>query len=272
MLALSACSAAMDESARSPLPEGITAVLVQLRSDVAARQAQVEVHNAGDTSIRIGDVTVADPRLDGVASRVLDRESTLGPGGTVDFRIQLPEMACDVTEGTPSVRLTFVGQGADEVREGALPDALDVLGPMHERECRAQALAEAADVSIVSFTPSESGSPADLTLEIAPTGEDSARIVGVHDTNLLTFAGTQPVGYPIDIAVASGDTETTIVHLPLVPLRCDPHAVQEDKRGTVFTFDVEVEGEPGTVEIAAVEDVRGRILTWVANWCGFGPG
>ena len=45
---------------------------------------------------------------------------------------------------------------------------------MHERECRAQALAKAANVSIASFTPSESGSPADLALEIAPTGEGSA--------------------------------------------------------------------------------------------------
>ena len=80
------------------------------------------------------------------------------------------------------------------------------------------------------------------------------------------------MGFPIDVTIAPGDTQATTVHLPLVPLRCDPHAVQEDKRGTVFTFDVEIEGEPGTVEIASSEELRGRILTWVADWCGFGSG
>ena len=64
----------------------------------------------------------------------------------------------------------------------------------------------------------------------------------------------------------------TTVHLPLVPLRCDPHAVQEDKRGTVFNVEVELDGEPGLVQVAATEDMRGRILTWVADWCGFGEG
>ena len=107
-------------------------------------------------------------------------------------------------------------------------------------------------------------------LEIAATGKAAARIVDVQDTNLLTFAGTQPVGFAIEADVAEGDTAITTVHLPLVPLRCDPHAVQEDKRGTVFTLDVDLAGKPGTVELAASEDMRGRILTWVADWCGFG--
>jgi hypothetical protein len=57
-----------------------------------------------------------------------------------------------------------------------------------------------------------------------------------------------------------------------VPLRCDPHAVQEDKRGTIFTLEVELDGVPGEIELAASEDMRGSILTWVSNWCGFGSG
>ena len=58
--------------------------------------------------------------------------------------------------------------------------------------------------------------------------------------------------YPIAAQVREGDTEPIEVDLPLVPLRCDPHAVQEDKRGTVFTLDVEVDGRTGRqIEIAA---------------------
>lgn len=62
------------------------------------------------------------------------------------------------------------------------------------------------------------------------------------------------------------------VEVPLVPLRCDPHAVMEDKRGTVFNLGVQVDGAVGVVEVAASERLRGDILRWVSDWCGFGPG
>ena len=46
--------------------------------------------------------------------------------------------------------------------------------------------------------------------------------------------------------------------------------MQEDKRGTIFDLEVEIDGEPGEIELAASEELRGRMLTWVADWCGFG--
>jgi hypothetical protein len=267
---LTGCAVDMGERPPPPLPDHVSVAFVQLRSDVAARQAQVEVRNGTREPIEIGDVRVTDPRFADAATRLLERTTTISAGDTVDIRIQLPEMACASAEGQSTVHLTFLGGTAPEVREGPLRDHLDVIAGLHERECRSQALARAADVSIASFSPSAPGSPADLVLQIAPTGDAAARILDVQDTNLLTFAGTQPVGFSIDAEVAVGDSAVTTVHLPLVPLRCDPHAVQEDKRGTVFTLDVEIAGRPGTVELAASEDLRGRILTWVANWCGFG--
>jgi hypothetical protein len=36
--------------------------------------------------------------------------------------------------------------------------------------------------------------------------------------------------------------------------------------------EIELDGEPGLVQIAADEDMRGRILTWVAQWCEFDKG
>jgi hypothetical protein len=269
-LLLSACSAAVSQTAPSPLPDGVDVGFVQLRSDVAARQAQVEVRNGTGTPIEIGDVTVTDPRFADAATRLLDRTTVLAPGDTVDIRIQLPKMACSAADGSSTVQLELLGGESPGVRQASLPDELDVIAGLHERECRAEALAHAAAVSIVSFSPSSAGSPADLVLEIAPTGRAGGRIIDVQDTNLLTFAGTQPVGFAIAVDVAQGDIATKTLHLPLVPLRCDPHAVQEDKRGTVFTLDVELDGRPGTVELAASEEMRGHILTWVADWCGFG--
>ena len=125
---------------------------------------------------------------------------------------------------------------------------------------------------IASFEPSPAGVPADLALLIEPTGAGGATISAIQTTNLLAFTTATGGRFPIDLTLSPGETTPTTVHLPLVPLRCDPHAVQEDKRGTVFNVEVVLDGEPGLVQVAATEDMRGRILTWVANWCGFGEG
>ena len=270
--ALSACAVDMGDKAPPPLPDDVTAVLVQLRSDVAARQAQVEVHNGTDQPLHIADVTVSDPRLAESASRVLDRESTVPPGGTVDIRIQLPAMACDVTTGSLTVQLTFVGRGAPEVRQGPLPDKLDVLSPIHEQECRAQALGRAAALSIASFAPSPAGRSgrSDARDRADGRGRRSDRRHPVHEP--AVFRATTWAVISRSTSRSRKTTRPRPSMLPLVPFRCDPHAVQEDKRGTVFDLDVEVAGDPGVVQLAASEDMRGDILTWVAEWCGFGPG
>ena len=101
------------------------------------------------------------------------------------------------------------------------------------------------------------------------------RIVGVERTNLIGFAAlpAEDEVYPVDVSVdtaAGAPAPPVAVELPIVPSRCDPHAVQEDKRGTIFPVRVEADGERGEVELFAGEELRGRILSWVAGWCGFG--
>ena len=164
--------------------------------------------------------------------------------------------------------------GGDPVEVTApLPDPVGFMAPLHERECRAALLAKAADLAFTGFTPSAAGAPATLELTVRPTGAGAAVIRGIQTTNLLTFgqaAGDTADTYPLDLEVTAADTAPVVVSLPLVPLRCDPHAVQEDKRGTIFTIAVELDGAPGEIELAAPEDLRGKILTWVGAWCGFG--
>lgn len=267
------------------LPAGVDASLIQLRSDVAAREAQVRVHNGNDEPVTITRLRVDDPRFARAAARALPHTTTVGPGATVDIRIQLPPMACEgdltqlgpsptVTSAAPTVTMHYsLGESA-AVAVSPLAEPTPFIAAMHERECRARALGAAAGVTLSSFTPSEPGVPADLALTIAPTGKGAARIVGIETTNLLTFdagAGTTAEVFDIGVDVAEGDTESTVVHLPLVPLRCDAHAVQEDKRGTIFTVIVDLDGDgAGEIELAASEDMRGEILTWVGKWCGFG--
>ncbi|WP_243075356.1 hypothetical protein [Microbacterium sp. SS28] len=257
-----------DDPGPGPLPDGVSVQFVQLRSDVASRQGQVRVHNGADEAIQVGDVVMKDDGFPAGSRRVNEgRTSTIAPGRTVDIRVQLAPADCDASQGDTRVWLDVhsVAGGA----AASLPDPLDVLGPLHDRECRAEQVADAVALSFSSFIPSPPGEPAALTLTLEPTGDAAARIDSIHSTNLLTWAGDATI-HPLEIAVAAGDATPVELTLPLVPLRCDPHAVQEDKRGTVFTLDVEVGGEPGTIELPASEEMRGAILTWVAGWCGFG--
>jgi hypothetical protein len=289
MLALvTACSAAPASAPSTPtLPDGVSVAIVQLRGDVALRQAQVQVTNGSDEAVVVAGVAVEDPRFEGPATRVVDRVSTIPAGGRVDIKVQLPPVACPqgddpLADAAPEVVLELggaIGDGgsAASVRTPA-DDPLGFIAPLHERECRAKALADAATLAFTDFSPSPAGEPATLELTVTPSGAGRATIVAVQATNLLDFGPASVDGaFPLDIvidedmAIDSG-TEPLVIELPIVPFRCDPHAVQEDKRGTIFDVRLELDGEPGEIELFVGDELRGRILTWVAQWCDFGGG
>ncbi|WP_204259997.1 hypothetical protein [Microbacterium sp. B35-30] len=258
----------------STLPEGVTVELAQLRADVAPRQAQVRVANGSDIALKVRGVRVDDPRFEGSATRVIpDRASTIPPGGLVDIRVQLPPVDCTAPDdGEAEVVLEIVGESSSAEVTVPAPDALGFLAPLHARECLQERMSDAATLAFTGFQPSAPGEPAALELTVTPAGAGEATVVGLERTNLLEFAGSSAQGelYPLDLHVAATDTEPVVVQIPLLPFRCDPHAVLEDKRGTIFDVRVEHEGESGEFTLFVGDDLRGRILTWVGDWCGFG--
>lgn len=253
------------------MPDGLSVSLVQLRSDVADRQAQVQIRNDGDEPVSVTAVAVAAPGWAGVAERVVDRVTTVAPGRRVDVRVQLPAMDCaaaDAASAVVTLGLERDGVGSEAVAD--IPDPLGFLPELHARECLGEALAEVAVVTVSAFTPSAPGGTGALTLAIAPTGSGSALLHAVDSTPLLMYAAGVPAApFPLGIDIHP-DSPATTVDIPLVPQRCDPHVVQEDKRGTIFTVDVTVGAVAGEVDLPAPPDMKARMLTWVADWCGFG--
>lgn len=248
-------------SAEPPaLPDGVTVSLVQLRSDVADRQAQVRVRNGTDAEILLGGVTFHDPRWSGPAGRVVDRTSTLAPGARVDVRVQLGEVDCAAgDEGDPTVELFYESEGRAGSARVVAAEEFPFLAALHRRECTEARARAALDIGFGGFEPSVPGVPAALVVEVAASRADAGVAVrGIRETNLLTFDGRDR--YPLTLGA------TTV---PLVPARCDAHAVQEDKRGTVFGVVVEIDGTEASFDLAADPDLRGRLLTWVADWCGY---
>jgi hypothetical protein len=281
---VTACSAPPAPAPSTPiLPDGVSVAIVQLRGDVALRQAQVQVTNGSDEAVVVAGVAVEDPRFDGPATRVVDRVSTIRAGGRVDIKVQLPPVACPEGDDPPADAALEVVLEVGDATGGAesttsvrtvADDPLAFIAPLYERECRAQALSDAATLAFTDFAPSPAGEPAALELTVTPSGAGRATIVAVQATNLLDFGPASVDGaFPLDIVVdEDGGTEPLVIALPIVPFRCDPHAVQEDKRGTIFDIRLDLDGEPGEIELFVGDELRGRILTWVAEWCDFGGG
>lgn len=255
-------------STPAALPDGVEVELFQLRSDVADRGAQLRVINGSDDDLVITGLTVHDDWFDGPAIR--ERTSTIPAGRTVDLRFALPESACDDAPDAAgrTSRVTLDLEGDREVTV-ELADPLGFTALLHQKECLRHDLARVATLEWTSFTAAEAPLPAQLQLTVTPTGAaGAARVLEVQTTNLVQFA-EQPTPFAVDLDIAP---RTVTVSVPLIPLRCDPHVVMEDKRGTVFNVAVQVAQASGVVEVAASEAMRGEILRWVADWCGFGPG
>lgn len=95
-----------------------------------------------------------------------------------------------------------------------------------------------------------------------------AREVQIHVDNDPTATpsfATSP--YPLGVTLTPSSVAERAITIPIVPARCDPRAVQEDKRGTVFTLEIGLDGERQTIELYGGDDMRGDILAWVSEWC-----
>jgi hypothetical protein len=258
-LVLSGCAG----SAPAPIPTrtagaagSVQVWLHQERADEPRRTARIRVVNGSEAALDIAGVRLSDDRLDAVITAEGVRLPT---EESVDLAADLPPVSCDDGDARRSWELALAD---GTVLRGDLVDSLGFLDRLHDRECLALAVAASVRLTWREAELPASGT-AVLPLEITPTGAGEAvRVLAVQSTPLLQFGAGVTV-----LTIPDGARR---VDVPLVPQRCDPHVVQEDKRGTVFTVEVEVDGSRGTIELPVSEDERGRILSWVAERCDFG--
>ena len=266
-LAMTACAPA--EPSPGALPAGVSVELIQLRSDVVDRTAQLRLRNDGDTDLSVTHLALTDARF--TTPIVRDKLSRVPAGRTLDMRIELPPVVCDGDDAAAatSLELGYEVEGRDMVAKASVPDSLAFIPLLHEKECLRERLAEVAVLSWGAFEASDAPAPASLTLDIAPSGgAGEARIETVETTNLLMFdaAGAAPFAVGLDVLAAATPGQ---LRVPLVPLRCDPHAVMEDKRGTIMPFSITLaDGTSGTVFIPASPEVKAALLDFVGVACG----
>ncbi|CAN5567658.1 hypothetical protein BH09ACT4_BH09ACT4_20560 [soil metagenome] len=268
---LTACTAPTS----TEVPDGVHISLFQPRPDVPKNRIAIEVHNDGADPVTITSATLDSSYFTEGFVWGPGRTATVLPGYAVDLRVNIPAEA-DCSDRPAAHTVTF-GWSVDD-RSGTASvtpdDPFHMLDLLHDAACLIVSINAVASITAVSLTaPAHLPAPADLILAIAPTGADgNVTIDSVHSTTLLNPAGPDGIGVAeLDVAIAIDANSLPELHIPIVPNRCDAHALAEDKVGTRIPLYVTApDGTTGRLVLAASDELRGQMYAFYSAYCGLG--
>ncbi|MFW6775403.1 hypothetical protein ACOACO_14040 [Nocardioides sp. CPCC 205120] len=252
----------------APLPAGLTAVVDQARSARVGREVFVRLLNDTGRRVRVTHAEITSPRFAPVTwtgERSFVNEA--------DLAFALPPAGCG-TGAEVGVRLTYdVDGGAPRVSTTTAHDRYGAFALLLDRDCAAGLLAAAADVSVgpPRVVGTGRGSVLELPVRVAPTGGGSDLVLGGFErTVLLAHASGSAAAGEVAVPLGAGDPPVDLL-LRLVPARCDPHAVAEDKVGTLFATRLAGTGVPDVAPYLPLDDTtRGALRCFVGTHCGWG--
>jgi hypothetical protein len=258
-LALTGCTTAVVDNPA----DGVTVQLAQFRSDVTDRRVQLRVVNDGDQDITIGAASLDSDGLS-EAARWSGDSARVAVGMARDLPVILPAPDCDDLGAAVTVALSL--ESPEPMTMHVTPtDELDVLASVLRQDCFDLTVAER-----VTITPAEAIRTeirdgelvALLDIRFEPT--EPVVLLDVRGTNLL-YPTSGASAWPFDTEL----TDARTITLDIVPTRCDPHAVAEDKRGTLFPVDLDLGDGPGLMYVPVSDEVRGQLYDFVAAHCGW---
>lgn len=299
VVAVSACGSAgepPDAPSRTPsapattatVPDDVTSSLrVEVRQDrtqYAEGTAKLHVTNGSAATLTLLSGSMGADGFGPSGPDGAQQPATLRPGAARDVRITLGDVDCasappasgtpgDDGEGTVPVRVTVaLGEAAASgpPREVALTatDPHGRLAAVHTQECARRLVASGASLSVLPDLATERrGGELVLLLRVrvepVPGGPRVAveRITG---TTLMAPADGSEA-WTGDAVEPDGAGD---VVLDVVPQRCDPHAVAEDKRGTFTPVLTTVDGvaQP-PVYLPLPEEARAAFFDYVSAAC-----
>ena len=284
-LVIGACAPALPED----VADGLTVELRQDRSQYADRTAALKVTNGSERTVTLLGASLAVQGFGASSPDGEPRARTLAPGAGRDVRLRLGDVDCAADAPAALVgraaQTTEVATAAVLVASGAdasAPDGVEVevgvtdplgrLAAVHTEVCAERLIATGAALRVAGVEPARVTTPdgveagGRVTLAVDPVaGGPAVRLVRVAGTTLLS---------PADGADWSGDdlavqADGTVV-LDVVPARCDPHVVAEDKRGTFLPVTAQVDGaEQPLVYVPMTDDQRAATYAVVHDACGW---
>jgi hypothetical protein len=278
-------------SAGSPSAPPATAMVNQFRDNYGKQIIEIQLTNNSADTVTIQAASIATPLFAaGIAWHASPDPVQIPPGQAKSLPAKLTVANCGTGTGTTgpgstgsedqgvvsvTVRLSPNGAAENGAPESfPATDPFGVLVRNNTEQCLAR---DASSVAAIGLGPeldvSGDGLRAVLRLSIRPSVRTSpaqhsgaARLVieRIDGTPLLAEDHSKP--WPLNLAVDAGGPAREL-ELGIRPARCDPHAVAEDKVGTVIPLSVTVGARTGILKIAADRDLRGRILDFVTAAC-----
>lgn len=265
-IALAGCSADPPPG----IPTGLTVAVIQQRGDIAPGRVQLRLTNGSSESLTVVAASLTSPALSEPAAWASRRAEAVAPGRVVDLPVPLPARACTPGGDVARVALEIATDGGTRTAEIAADDPLDVLDRLSAAQCDRDAVEAVAHVEATAATPRDDGT-ADLTVSVAPSGGNTTSaldLVALRGTPLLHFAAGKEA--PLDTTVRAGDAPVTL-HVAVTPRRCDPHAIAEDKVGTLFDLVARVDGRDVVLSLPRPQTVADTLLAFTADACGLTP-
>jgi hypothetical protein len=253
----------------------LRAEVFQYRLDYAPRILQVKLVNNGAAPVEVSSVALESPRFTDDAA--IDRGPTVRPGSAVDVKLQLPAPRCDVgDEPDVVVVVAAVGEEPEQTVRIEPEDEQHTLDRINAEDCLADSVDRVARISMPTTVRREgSGTSVRGWFDVAITPVTDAgdppldfTIDRIMNTTLLD--AVHEAGYwPVETTIAQGEPPS-ILSLPVRPARCDPHAIAEDKRGTILPFEVRTgDGRSGQYDVVSSDELKADIYAFVAEYCGF---
>jgi len=302
LLAAAACSAAPGPpepasgsaaASAGPGPGPLTAELNQFRDNYSKQIIEIQLTNTAAQPVTVVSARLTSPLFSaGIGWTSPGAGTEVPPGQTKSFPARLTAATCavpapeaartpaaPVSPAAPSptgapgaaveVRVAGAAWTTAEQVSTTAADPFGVLARNSAEICVAQA---AAAVAGFRFAPdlelSAGGTGAVLSLVISPRnqpGGGSLTIERIDGTPLLEEDAAAP--WPAGVRVDAAGPER-VLRLGIRAARCDPHAVADDKVGTLIPLRISVAGRDGVLKVDAGAQLRGRIYDFVTSSCG----
>jgi hypothetical protein len=271
MLLLASCEGSPQPTNSEAQP--ISVEVNQSRDQYGKQAILIQLTNTTDSPVTVSGARLNSPLFE----KDIIWEPTGGflelpPRQPKSLPATLPAPHCKQSPDEPLKAIVQYSEPAKGPAETSVEaqDPFNVLPRNADELCLA---ADSAAVAAIVLDPdlevAPDGQTAVVRLVITPAGTpgqspQKLTINSIAGTTLLAESPADP--WPRDIAISSG-TAPKEVPLTIRPARCDPHAVAEDKVGTLLPLRISVGAREGVLKVAAPNELRGRIYDFVTAAC-----
>lgn len=262
------------EQQESARPLQITVEVNQSRDQYGKQAIQLLFTNVSGGPLKMIAARLASPLFQGdILWQPAGGSLELPPNQPKSVPVRLPAPVCGgkSTSQQSVAHVRYSEPGRAGLLEVA-PVAADPYGVLERNNMELCLAAEAAAVADIALDRrldvAADGRTAVVRLVITPKETDGAvktmTIGSIDGTTLVAEPADRP--WPRDVRIVQG-TRPTQLRLRIRPARCDPHAIAEDKVGTLLPLHVSAGGRQGLLKIAAGIALRAQIYDFVTAAC-----